>query len=1057
MGVFGLRHLLTEKAATQLAGWNGQTVIAASQATSPNLADTMTQGMKDGFTRQNLVLAIIYLSFTYDTPLLKVVLPRTAGTTGDITKQWTEMIFDANMPHRTGERGRAPLVNYRIVTRKASLERVAIGWEASMSGADQDVIATDPNGGTMRAKLLGQTLRVMESRFELTAIEELFGVEDDPERGVYRGLKDQNKSIEEYFATRNKLFGIFDKSAHLGLNVMAEISLYITEGLTAVGGEIANTLIVRETLAKRLTLNPNVTDYYKAGNAGPRRLKASEDALSNDLFSTLNDNDGNFLVIPIKDTTAFVNTFGGSIMTRQTIIGQVYPFHNRPDQFGTENWKQAFEDIEVYDHAYKGDVRLSMIDGLRNCGGFDADGNTKKLTLTERSSQFRDANKENLDMFQDQSGDPFSVFGQWSQSHMKFTHLSKWERQVILQLNKKYNLRSDFATGAAGREQLLTTLTILFKEPMQNLGVVLPLTLQNRATNAAIVTNILQAGPKFLLRSSDAHGANANFQMAATAINILNSAIALAGAPANSVILSLINDTPDNTLAAVAKLAAFARFKIITRVPVAADGTGFWLLPLGNVQLENQTQADARPDLKDAVATLSATYLEIFKKVKVLTVEVVTTAGIADALDAGTQAQRTAAIVAAYPDGQLATNPLRLGTYTDLQDKARAFAATEYDVMSPSDPNRPLTQDELNAFLAKHGTVFRHEPGTTRNRGVQSKLSALSPYMIATHFNNMNQDTEYREAFVAQSDSMDYRLKSFFLDEDMIQTAVGDKWKGRNYLNPNAAPAGFVQQILLATDSQFTDNWNTVSDKLEGLEQLVAKLFLLTPLTLDTLENFYNNEIPLPFSVFAVADHMIFEAEQMIACARGAEQLGKFLVTEMRLTGSNDGKIQSTAGTLTAIAGVHFTSKRNVVNLRDVKLVRAVQGCGTALLPKEKRLDGKFSLEQGITFHVAPIGTQLPKAWTTAGYIENDPIYRTVGLRQQETIPCMARLYDQMGMEELLDQAERDKFMVNTIIFRGKVKVTDDGYSFKTVKPGASGLGHLDGPYDMDHPLITHH
>jgi hypothetical protein len=179
-----------------------------------------------------------------------------------------------------------------------------------------------------------------------------------------------------------------------------------------------------------------------------------------------------------------------------------------------------------------------------------------------------------------------------------------------------------------------------------------------------------------------------------------------------------------------------------------------------------------------------------------------------------------------------------------------------------------------------------------------------------------------------------------------------------------------------------------------------------------------------------------------------------FMVVDYRFTRSDDGKIQTTAGTLAAHAGVLFTNKRNVVNLEDVKLVRALRGGGTRLLTPEQRLSGEFTNAEGICFHIAPLGTELPGAWTTAGTVDNDPVLRRKDLRPQPTIPCAARLFETMGMDRFLDSASMDGYKINTVVHRGKVVITDDGYTFNNLRPGCGPLGHLDGPFDADSPLL---
>lgn len=1019
------------------------TVIDATSASAANINDVLTLGVRQGFDTKNLVMSIIYLTFVRGTPILDKVLPQVMGTTTDMVRTWSEMVFDATKPHQVGERGRSPIINYRFITRKITTQRYGIGWDVSDTGAEQAVLNANDGGKSLREMLLGHTVSLMTGRFEMTALNELVNADLDPDRGVLRGQDKRNTTIEQYFENRNKIFAIFDKAHSRRLAVMPELSIHISDQLRIVKGEVVNTVVCSENLAKKLVGDPSVSEYYKAGPVGPIRLKTTADLLSADIFAplTAEQDDGKRIVVPIKDSTAFVNQFGSSLMTRPTAIGYYYPFMNRPQNWGTEQWKKSWEDIEVYDAYLKRDTRLNLIDAVMACGRFGDDGKPAQIVFTEKMKQFEDQNGQRLDMFQDKDGDVFEVFGQWSQAHFGFAHLKKWVKQVILQLNESFDTKEfdrglrDAVTDVPKFLTAMNFIEPLFKDALSRVAYIAP------GDDDATLDNFKDffiSKRAFLVRRSTA--ARRNDDRRARFETVLNHyKDVFQGVPTDNIILTTItsgltvNDRKD--LAQLFAIEKFDPFKI----PLAA-----------NMAAEVQTRLAKIPDSsRDLVKTLSQTYEELLATV------VAEVQQIFDAAGAGADVvAQKAALDAVYSERTYATSGLAFVAWDVLVRKLGAWDTTPTQPMSLSDPDRPMSPDELRALVERHGAVFAPAPGSGVNRGVQSKFASLSHYDIAEHFSLMKNNADYRDSFMNKTKKLDYSLKSFFTDSDLIEASVGDKWKNRNYVPQRSAPVdevAFLANILRAVDSHFTDNWNTVTSQLFGLEQVIAKLFLLSPINSDTIWNWHHNEIPLPFGGAAIMDQMIYEAEQMVICARGIKDLGYYLICETRLTNAHDGLTQKQGGVLTTISGVRFTNKRNIVVLRDVKLNKALGGCGTKVISPEHRLSGEITMDEGITYHVMPVGTNLPIGWTTAGFMENDFTYRGIDFSREPTVPCIGRLWHDMALEEILRQAEVEEAGINTIVWHGRVMITEDGVSFNKEIHGAGPLGHLNGPWDANY------
>lgn len=1002
---------------------NPNIVVNAGQATNANQADIIQPNVRGGYTKENLVRLVTHMAFVKMAPINVAVLPIVYVTAESMTTRWTELVFDAEKAAIVGARGRVPNVGYRSIEKKLTSFTIGLGWNAQMIAAEQSV--TLPNGE--KPSLFQLFTKHVKMQIEATLQMYTFEALLDCDKRVNKGLMQSyaQKSLENMFKARFAAFGLVEKAKDAGLSIFTQLASIINSESKANGGIPPNTFIVRDDLAMEIAAeNPLLIRHHNSGDFGIETLKQTKERLNDTYFNIVLNNSADGMIIPIKDFEAQLKVFGGSIMEEDSVFGEWYLIDGRADDWGAKKWNKSFEEIQLWDAHNRKPFRPNLMRAIRDCGVWGKDKKALKVTPSNLAKRIMHPNQQDIDMFQDSEGDLFTVFGEWPSTHFTMDHLAHWSQEVIkVMTNKHPDIVRKF-------QDLIASGNGTFKDTddaYKNLLGVVSTSFKDATTlfdSEREMFNVLQAGQVFLARRNvgQATAASETAVVLSSFTNLVNSVATVAVGEMPTVLALIIRN--DRSFADLLfKLIAYARFADVPKIAFAQ-------LTVLNLQAAVTQAAVDNPNAQPQIKKITDAYDSLRAK---LTAAVPFTNDIPDTTQLVIDALTTAGV-------NVSTGDLITVTYKELVDKSKNWNSTDWTPCRINDPDVLMTQTELQKFVNDHGDVFVHTPGEF----IQGALPGISHTALAYHFSQMNGDEQYRNTFLSKIHKIEHQgAKEFLTSDELIGTSVGAKWK--RTLPSLAKGTDVVARILAQTGSVFLDNWNQITSNLYGLELFIAKLFMLTPITLDALDRWHRNGFPLPFTGIAIRDWVVVTADLAIACQRGAENLGTLEVCNALYTENMDGLTQTQGGTYTLTCGAKITGEKNVVVLRDIRLREFVRGYGADTLTAQERLSGNVRPTASLTFHLIPVGSAMPNVWSTAGTYPNDDLLTPYNLIDEYAIPCAVRLFETMQMTKVMDAAKIDGVNLNTVVSRGKVTFTEDGQKLDVSLRGTGGMGMLDG------------
>ncbi len=1001
-------------------------VVNAAQAANANQQDIIQANVRNGYTKENLVRLVTHMAFVKMAPINIAVLPIVYVTAESMTTRWTELVFDAERAAIVGARGRVPNVGYRSIEKKLTSFTIGLGWNAQMIAASQSV--TLPNGEkpSLFQLFTAHVKMQIETTLQMYTFEALL----DCDKRVNKGLMQSyaQKTLENMFKNRFATFGLFEKAKDAGLSVLTQLATIINAESKINGGIPPNTLIVRDDLAMEIAAeNPLLIRHHNSGDFGIETLKQTKERLNDTYFNIVLNNSADGMIIPIKDFEAQLKVFGGSIMEEDSIFGEWYMIDGRSTDWGAEKWNKSFEEIQIWDAHNRKPFRPNLMRAIRDCGVWEKDGKAKNMQKISNLAR-RFVTKNQFDMFQDSDGDLFTLFGEWpSATHFSIDNLAHWSQEVIKVMTKKYPDVVD------AFQKLIATSNGTFQDTDQaykNLLGLVSTSFADAVTlfqDPAEMFKVLQAGQAFLARlnAGTTTGSSEDIALFSSVVNLLGNIVTfdpktkkVTAATVFSFLYS--NDTSDLMIEAL----AYARLSDVTKV-AAAD--------VNKIATWESVLAPARASNAKAIA-------EIQKLTKAYTD---LRNGLRNFVPFTTDGPTTLASVGTLFDkagDNAATGDFITVSYGDLKKKAANWNSTNWTPCKLNDPNQVMTEQELKDFIKAHGDVFVHNAGEF----IQGALPGLSHTMLTHHFTQMSENENYRATFLSKVNKITHQgAKELLTSDELIQGAIGAKWK--RTVPSLKKDTDVVTKILAQTGSVFLDNWNQITSNLYGLELFIAKLFMLTPITLPALERWHRNGFPLPFTGIAIRDWVVVTADLAIACQRGAENLGTLEVCNALYTENMDGLTQTQGGTYTLTCGAKITGEKNVVVLRDIRLREFLRGYGADTLYAKERLSGNVRPTASLTFHLIPVGSEMPNVWSTVGTYPNDDLLNPYNLIDEPPIPCAVRLFETMEMEKVITASKIDGVPLNTVVSRGKVTFTEDGRKLDVSLRGTGGMGMLDG------------
>ena len=1003
---------------------NPNIVVNVAQATNANQQDIIHANVREGYSKENLIKLVTHMAFVKMAPINVAVLPIVYVTAENMTTRWTELVFDAERAAIVGARGRVPNVGYRSIEKKLTSFTIGLGWNAQMIAAYQSI--TLPNGEKPSLfQLFNLHVKMqIEATLQMYTFEALL----DCDKRVNKGLMQSyaQKTLENMFKNRFAAFGLFEKAKDAGLSVLTQLATIINAESKINGGIPPNTLIVRDDLAMEIAAeNPLLIRHHNSGDFGIETLKQTKERLNDTYFSIVLNNSPDGMIIPIKDFEAQLKVFGGSIMEEDSIFGEWYLLDGRAGDWGEKKWNKSFEEIQIWDAHNRKPFRPNLMRAVRDCGVWQKDGTAKNVKASTLAKRIIHPTEKGIDMFQDSDGDMYTLFGEWpSKTHFSIDNLAKWSQEVIKVMTNKYpEVVNEFQKLIANGNGSFQSVDQAYKSL---LGVVSTsfadaITLFKDPTE---MFNVLQTGQVFLARRNSGR-ATASEEVAivlSSFTNLVNSVTTVRPGEMPTVLARIIQN--DSSFADVLfQLVAYARFGDVPKITFAN-------LSVPNLQAAVAQAAAANKNAQPQIEKITDAYDLLRDR---LVKEIPFNNDLTDTTQDVTNALRTA-------DVNVATGAFITVTYKQLVDKSNDWKSTDWTPCRINDPDVLMTEDELKKFVRDHGDVFVHTPGEF----IQGGLPGISHTALLHHFSQMNENEVYRNTFLSKMNKIEHEgVKEFLTSDELIGSSVGAKWK--RTLPLLAKGTDVVAKILAQTGTVFLDNWNQITSNLYGLELFIAKLFMLTPITLPALERWHRNGFPLPFTGIAIRDWVIVTADLAIACARGAENLGTLEVCNALYTENMDGLTQTQGGTYTLTCGAKITGEKNVVVLRDIRLREFVRGYGADTLFAQERLSGNVRPTASLTFHLVPVGSQLPNVWSTVGTFPNDNLLTPYNLIDEPAIPCAVRLFETMQMEKVIEHAKIDGVILNTVVARGKVTFTEDGQKLDLSLRGTGGMGMLDG------------
>jgi hypothetical protein len=1002
--------------------------VNSTQAANANIGDIILPNTKEGYQVDNLVWAIANMTFAKMAMLNLQVLPIRQVRSEEMTKRYTKIIFNPELATIIGPRGRVPNVSYRTIEKKLTSFTFGLGWNAQMIAAQQTI--TLPNGE--KPNLLQLFLRhcklSIETTLQIYTLEALIDCEKRTNKGLMENYA--NLTLEKFYKNRHAAFGLFNKAKNAGLVAFTELSSLINDEIKINGGIPPNTLIVRDDLALHIAVeNPTLVRHHVSGDFGIERILETKERLNDSYFSIVLNNDPNGMVIPIKDLEARLKVYGSSFMEEDTTFGEWYPIDGRPGRWGSDSWDPSFQEIQLYDGHNRKKFRVDLMRCIRESPVWNANGSPKLLDkqMSDNDNVLRDADDRQIDLFQDEDGDAYTLFGEWPQTHFSTKHLALWTREVIKNLRKRdpevirkfqsVSYKSpDFDADEDAYNDLMGLIGTSFQEAIELF------------TDRESAHRVLVGGQRFLVRDTEpANAGRTDLTEIVTSLYLLFASVVVVdpNTPIAGIVAPFIQKTKaaPTMLDDYLTLMAFAHFNRDHQKIAVGDPFDKTVIDtyLAVAKDDNKNVTDA------AIEKVKRTYRTIWDTVA---------AKVTDPKD---DAKSLAEITALLPM-KPAKFAIITKTYEDLVSKSENWNGFPWTPTMLNDRDVLMTLNDLKEFIKTHGSVFKYRQGEF----IEGKLPTFSYGHIGAHFEQMKTNNTYRDKFLASIHKIaDPDVLNFLTDNQLIGGAIGGKFKPE--FPAVSKTLDEVTVILARTGTVFLDNWNTICTTLHGLELFIAKLFMLTPISLPALERWNLNEFPLPFAGVVLRDWVVATADFAIACRRGEQELGVLQVANFEYAEYNDGQTHTQGGTFNVTAGAMIMHEENVVVLPAIHLREFKRGYGSETLKPEQRTNNNCPPTASLTFHLVPIGAQIPNMWSTTGNLSNDNILAQLNLEECPSVPCGKRLYQNLNMQQLIRMSDIQRNPLNTVVARGKTTFTEDGHKFDCYSEGYSGMGDLDG------------
>jgi len=935
--------------------------------------------------------------------LTKRILPiRQSGDEEPLTVQWTETKLEAPLLAENPEWTTAPLTSFQRTKHAIAFKRNGIQIEM------EEGAARSKQGEALFTMYMGQALKAMRDTLNAQALVGLVEASNADDRRRIRLEKFKGGTIYDILKTNIALFGCLQKCE----SPLKTVEVVVSTEMALMGGAF-DSLIVHSSARGFVETNPDMTDYSKAGPAGPELLRSDFHApATSSNFPGIGSSIQVHALPPgyrIKELSGFLD-----ILTHDVQIGEFYVFEDYIP-WDSPRWSSSMQTIGIFNEEKDMYSNIKLITAIEKSGTFDSDG---KLVDLDNLRYQADPTLDREDMFTDENGDTVRLFGDIHSKHLSVEHRKAWAHAALAQMNHH----------ASGPTSIESAIAKILSELQARANGDVPVDYySNLKLEAAIPAFRRCFGSSVLFSTA---GGYADFIRNVFLPQFLPAFKIAAGELDEQAFGSLLNElysdiTNRNDVTDQTAMKQYAMRMI--------SGSQKYD-PKTAAEFANQKDAIEKAYdemLKKKGSPLTTMFNAVYEKLKTI------------------KAKNVAA--ALQPSNLLFSPRQAIIAMEQYISNVDAGKANKYDKLThiPADPDfpfMPLTEDRMRELLANVRMPNAHP--TLKEVPIASAFHQNIPLvhelvLQAAHSANLASEHKYSE-HIEHHSHLQRRMNANL--EELLQTAS----IGRRQHPSEFAASKFDNAVLVSlTSHEYGKQMDELFAICSPAERVIALLFNTCRVNMDTLKRFAACNFPLPFGALLLRPHMQYKAGGALACMSGGKTGYTAVKRPVWMDGSDPNSMSR--GLHMAVYSVPvILYPHNVYQIPAVLLTEYTSGHSDGWIdfndfkPKLDRNESLYSV-------IIPISkTQdLPFALSITGKITDDATIAAMAPSPEPPFPQAYRFVRTTGTWQRYlyskQDAENGAVPQNIICIRGNTVIRDvDGTM--SLRRGQGHLGDTSVP-----------
>jgi hypothetical protein len=939
--------------------------------------------------------------------LTKRILPiRQSGDEEPLTVQWTETKLEAPLLAENPEWTTAPLTSFQRTKHAIAFKRNGIQIEM------EEGAARSKQGEALFTMYMGQALKAMRDTLNAQALVGLVEASNADDRRRIRLEKFKGGTIYDILKTNIALFGCLQKCE----SPLKTVEVVVSTEMALMGGAF-DSLIVHSSARGFVETNPDMTDYSKAGPAGPELLRSDFHApATSSNFPGIGSSIQVHALPPgyrIKELSGFLD-----ILTHDVQIGEFYVFEDYIP-WDSPRWSSSMQTIGIFNEEKDMYSNIKLITAIEKSGTFDSDG---KLVDLDNLRYQADPTLDREDMFTDANGDTVRLFGDIHSKHLSVEHRKAWAHAALAQMNHHKSGAKSVETQIG---ELLTELQKLanqdgvqnyYTAAIQNIANQLIVDLWRCFGSSVLISDVVPSKIPTFIR-------NIFLPQFLPAFGVPESKKSDVDLKITGAFFSEISGDADvNTSDEIMqKLIKQYAMRIVT------DAKSYPKKDTGDDL--SKVDSDYEKMSRKKGAELSQIYSAAWGKFQKLK-------------------GKAGAATSAYtldPDYLFSPKQVRK-LYETLAAKADLDKLYDGITHIPGDPDFPFMPMTLERMKELFGAAELHS--TLKEVPIASAFHQNIPLvhelvLQAAHSSNLASEHKYSE-HIEHHSHLQRRMNANL--EELLQTAS----IGRRQHPSEFKASKFDNAVLVSlTSHEYGKQMDELFAICSPAERVIALLFNTCRVNMDTLKRFAACNFPLPFGALLLRPHMQYKAGGALACMSGGKTGYTAVKRPVWMDGSDPNSMSR--GLHMAVYSVPvILYPHNVYQIPAVLLTEYTSGHSDGWIdfndfkPKLDRNESLYSV-------IIPISkTQdLPFALSITGKITDDATIAAMAPSPEPPFPQAYRFVRTTGTWQRYlyskQDAENGAVPQNIICIRGNTVIRDvDGTM--ALRRGQGHLGDTSVP-----------